>query len=340
MSEYRTYILDEKDLGLWDDYVIQSVGGTIFHRLEWLKAAADQSNMKFMPVAVTKGEDLVCLMPLFYKKKYGLRILLSPPNRCYVSYLGPVMNISSSNRYHYEWTYISILDEIIHFAEKQIGFDYFRIIHTPAIRDMRPYVWNGYSVEPKYTYIFNLAEGEKELYNRFHTTAKNKHKRAISNDTVSIVRDRNYAYELLSLAGKRSVDQKYTFRINIDYLKNLMNSSIVDKIEAVAAIQNGNTIAGSIYLMHRNSAYAWIATLNKDETIPGIGELILWEQIKYYRERGYKTFDLIDANIRRLCRHKSRYGADLVDYFEVSKTSLKGKIALGLMNKYKKRQND
>ena len=138
---------------------------------------------------------------------------------------------------------ISILDEIIHFAEKQIGFDYIRIIHTPAIWDMRLYVWNGYSVEPKYRYFFNLCEEEKELYDRFHTTAKNKHKRAISNGTVSIARDRNYAYELISIAGEKSVDQKSTFRIGTNHLKNLMSSSIADKIEAIAAIQNGSTIS-------------------------------------------------------------------------------------------------
>ena len=86
MSEYRTYILDEKDLGLWDDYISRSEGGTIFHRLEWLKAAAEQSKTKFIPVAVKKGNDIVCLFPVYFNIKYGLRILLSPPNRCYVSY--------------------------------------------------------------------------------------------------------------------------------------------------------------------------------------------------------------------------------------------------------------
>lgn len=100
---------------------------------------------------------------------------------------------------------------------------------------------------------------------------------------MSNVRDRNYVCELVSLAGKRSVDQNYTFRIGTDYLKNLMNSSIADKIEAVAAIQNGSTIAGSIYLMHGNSALVWVAILNKAETIPGIGELVLWEQLNNFR---------------------------------------------------------
>lgn len=340
MSEYRTYIVDEKDLGLWDDYISRSEGGTIFHRLEWLKAAAEQSNMKFMPVAVSKGEDIVCLMPLFYKVKYGLRILLSPPNRCYVSYLGPVMNIISSNRYKYEWTYISILDEIIHFAERQIGFDYFRVIHTPPIQDMRPYVWKGYSFTPKYTYTFDLSEGHEKIYSGFNHAARKELRKALGNNSISILRGQSHTYSILSLAEKRSFDQKIKFRIDADYFKKLMDSSFSTNIESTAVMHEGNIIAGSIDLTDGDTVYAWVGSVSKDEIVAGVGELVLWEKIKDYHNRGYKTFDIVDANILRLCKHKSRYGANLVNYFEVYKTSLKGKIALGLMNKYKKRQND
>ncbi len=340
MSEYRTYIVDEKDLGLWDDYISRSEGGTIFHRLDWLKAAADQSNTQLIPVAVSKGEDLVCLMPFFYKKKYGLKILLSPPNRCYVSYLGPVMNIISSNRYKYEWTYISILDEIIHFAERQIGFDYFRIIHPTAIQDMRPYVWKGYSFTPKYTYMFDLSGGHDKIYSEFNHAARKGLRKAANNGNISISRGQNHAYDVLSLAEKRSYDQNIQFRVHEEYFKKLMDSSFAINIESTAVMYNGNVIAGSIDLIDGNNVYAWIGAFNKEEGISGVGELVLWEKIKDFHKRGYKTFDIVDANIIRLCKHKSKYGADLVSYFEVYKTSLKGKIALGLMNKYKKRQND
>jgi|GEM_PF-2792757 len=340
MSEYRAYIVDEKDLDLWDDYISRSEAGTIFHRLDWLKAAADQSNMKFIPVAVTKGEDLVCLMPLFYKTKYGLRVLLSPPNRCYISYSGPVLNIIPSNRYKYEWTYISILDEIIHFAEKQIGFDYFRIIHTPAIRDMRPYVWRGYSFSPKYTYTFDLSKGPEEVYNRFSHAARKYLRKALNNDELTISRDREYMHAILSLAEERSHDQDITFRITADYFQKLLDSSISSSIESIAVFDKGNLVAGNINLTDGDTVYAWVGIISKEHVIQGAGELVLWDNIKEYHKKGYKTFDIVDANIRRLCRHKSRYGPDLIDYPEVYKTSLKGKIALGLMNKYKKRQND
>jgi len=340
MNNYKTYVLKETELDFWDDYINDTTSSTIFHKIEWLMAAAEHTKMQFMPLAVSKGKDIICLFPLFYKKKYGLRVLLSPPNRCGISYLGPVFNIPSSNRYNYEWTYINVIDEIIKFAEQNIGFDYFRIIHAPGVGDMRPYIWKGYSVQPKYTYEFNLSEGEKELYDRFHTTAKNKKKRAMSNNNISIYRDRKFASEILSLAEKRSVEQKFKFRISANYFNKLINSSFSDNIESIVVKNNGNIIAGSIDLIDRTNTYAWIATFSKEESIPGVGELILWEKIKDYHNRGFEKFDIVDANIRRLCRHKSRYGANLVNYFDVHKTSIKGKIALGLMNKYKRRQND
>ena len=100
-------------------------------------------------------------------------------------------------------------------------------------------------------------------------------------------------------------------------------------------IHEGNAIAGSIDLTDGNNVYAWVGSVSREEVVPGVGELILWEKIKDYHNRGYKTFD-VDANIRRLCKHKSRYGANLDNYFEVYKTSLKVKNRSLLMNKYKK----
>ena len=340
MSDYKTYILNENDLDLWDNYIRNSECGTIFHKIEWLQAAADHSKMRLIPIAVRKGDTTVCLFPLFVKKKYGLRILLSPPNRCAISYLGPVMNIQSRNNYNYEWTYINIIDEIIQFAEKQIGFDYFRIIHVPEMQDMRPYIWKGFAVQPKYTYKFNLFDGNEKIFNNFHTTAKNKTKLAMKNNEISISRDRMQAYTILSLAERRSYDQKIKFRISTDYFNKLMDTSISNNFESTAIIHEGRTIVGSIDLLDKNNVYAWIASMSKEDYVPGGGELSLWERIKDYHNRGYKTFDMVDANIRRLCKHKSRYGASLVNYYYTYKTSIKGNIALKLINMYNNKIND
>jgi hypothetical protein len=55
VSDYKSYILEEKDIGIWDDFIARSSNGTIFHRFEWLKAAEEHSKMQLIPLAVYKG---------------------------------------------------------------------------------------------------------------------------------------------------------------------------------------------------------------------------------------------------------------------------------------------
>jgi hypothetical protein len=338
VSDYKTYILCEKELGLWDDFIGNSYNRTLFHRIDWLKAIADHSKMEFIPLAVKKGNKVVCLFPVFFRKIYGLRILESPPGRSGISHLGPLLNIPATNIYNYEMTYIHILDEIIDFAENSIGYDYFRIIHVPGILDMRPFAWRGFSVLPKYTYQFDLREGEEKLYNRFHSVTKNMIKKAENNKYISVSRDLKYILSILSITQARLSNLNIKFRISSEYLNKLLDSSISTNMESIAVIYNEHAIAGNITLTDNTNAYAWIGFVNKEEHIPGIWELIFWENIKEYSRRDYSTYEIVDANIRRLCQHKARYGAQLIHYFDVYKTSVKGEIALKLMNVYKKHE--
>jgi len=118
-----------------------------------------------------------------------------------------------------------------------------------------------------------------------------------------------------------------------------MGGSLSGNIESIAIIHNDQIVAGDITLTDTKHAYAWIGSVSRESNCSGVGELLLWEKIKEFTYRGYRTYDMIDANFRHLCRHKSKYGANLVTFFDVYKTSIKGKIALGLMNHYKRRED-
>jgi len=332
LAEYTTYILGEKDSKFWDDFITNSSSGTIFHRFEWLKAAEEHSKMQLLPVAVYKGNTVVSLVPFFKSKKYGLRILLSPPNSCGIPFLGPVLNIPASNRYKYEQTYIDTIDHTILFLENKIGFDFLRIVHTPDIVDMRSYNWKKYYVQPNYTYSFDLTEDKESIYNGFHTSTKNALKKAMSNKEIMISKDKKYSSEILSLVDKRYKTQNRKFKVNKYYFEKLMSSSLSDCIESIAIVHNDHTIAGDITLTDRNNAYAWVGSVNRDVSLPGAGELVLWEKIKEYAERGFSAYDIVGANTRHIRKHKAKYGAKLVGYFVVQKSSRKGKVALNFLN--------
>lgn len=340
MADYKAYILGENEIGFWDNYITRSSNGTIFHKFEWLKAAEEHSKMKLLPVAVSKGNHIVCLLPLFQKKKYGFKILLSPPNTCAIPYLGPILNIPSSNRYNFEQTYIDSIDEIMLFAEKSIGFDYLRLVHTPDIIDMRPYFWKNYYVQPNYTYTFDLTAKNEELYNSFHSSTKNAIKKALDNKDIVISRDTKYTRDILSLVRQRYAAQKRKFKVSDRYFDTIMSSSLSENIESIAIIHKDRTIAGDITLTDQHNAYAWIGSVSREDNFPGVGELVLWEEIKELTGRGFTTYDFVGANTKHIRKHKAKYGAQLVDYFVVHKTSMKGKIALDLMNVYGKDSDD
>jgi hypothetical protein len=69
MSDYISFRLGDRELDHWDDYIDNSKNGTIFHKIEWLKAIGDHSESDLIPVAVRKGDNIVCLFPLVFQKK-------------------------------------------------------------------------------------------------------------------------------------------------------------------------------------------------------------------------------------------------------------------------------
>ena len=333
MSEYSSFILQGQDMDLWDNAIEHSENATVFHQLAWLKAAENHSLMKLLPLVIYKGDKLVCLCPLFYRKKHRFKIILSPPNSSGIPFLGPVFNIPASSRYNYERTFNEIQDEIISFSENQIGYDYFGIIHSPEVMDIRAYKNKGFSVNPAYTYRFNLREGLDWLLSNFHNTTRNALKKADKYDEIRISHDPNNAYPILDMIEHRYAEQGLDFKIKKNYFNELKNSSISSNIEVITAFYQDQLIAGDIAITYKKEGYAWLGTVNRENKITGIGELVLWKKMNDLSKRGIDSYDIVGANTPHICKHKSKYGADLIQYFEVYKTSFKGNFALKLLNK-------
>ena len=60
-------VADEKSLEVWDKIVDSSEMGTIFHKLDWLKAVEKHTKSTFYPLIGYEGREVVCLFPVFYK---------------------------------------------------------------------------------------------------------------------------------------------------------------------------------------------------------------------------------------------------------------------------------
>jgi len=321
----------------WDDFIFNSENGTVFHQYDWLAAAANHSGMKLTLLVVSKGDKPVCVLPLFKGKKAGIRVLLSPPNSCGIPFLGPAFNLPSSNRYNAERTFLEIIEEIVKFAKQEIGYDFFRIINTPNINDIRPYKWLGFSVNTSYTYRFELKDDSQKIHDEFHRTTRNVLQKAQKDSSLEITNENKNSEEILKMLRERYRMQGKKFKISSDYFRQLMDSSINENIEVIAVLSDKQFAAGDIALVFKKDAFAWLGTVNRDIKTNGIGELVLWEKIKDLSSRGINTYDIVGANTPHICKHKSKYGADLITYYDVFDTSFKGKVALKLLKLWGKK---
>lgn len=319
------------DKFFWDDFIFSSENGTVFHQYDWLAAAAQHSRMKLIPVVASKGDKPVCVFPIFQGKKAGIKVLLSPPNSCGIPFLGPVFNLPSSNRYNTERTFLEIIEEIVKFTKREIGYDFFRIINTPDINDIRPFKWLGFSVNPAYTYRFDLKDGHQKIHDEFHRTTRNVLQKAQKDSSLVVTHEKKNSEEILKMLNERYQIQGKKFKISSNYFNQLLNSSVKENIEVITVMSDNQFAAGDIALIYKNDAFAWLGTVNREIKTNGIGELVLWEKIKELTTRGINTYDIVGANTPHICKHKSKYGANLVTYYDVFDTSFKGKIALKLL---------
>ncbi len=70
-----------KDRELWDSFVDASTYGLLFHKWDYITITAQHAGYRLLPpYGIYKGEELVCLAPLYLKSTHGgVKILFSPP---------------------------------------------------------------------------------------------------------------------------------------------------------------------------------------------------------------------------------------------------------------------
>ncbi len=75
----------------WDRFLDEAPYGTIFHRWRFLKIIEKYSPYTLLPYGIYRGNELICLFPLYFRTYRGLKLVFSPPPQTLVPYLGLVM---------------------------------------------------------------------------------------------------------------------------------------------------------------------------------------------------------------------------------------------------------
>ncbi|HEY3272412.1 MAG TPA: GNAT family N-acetyltransferase [Methanocella sp.] len=316
-------LIDDREL--WDRTVDQSPYGLLFHKWDFLKIAEKHTGWKLLPYGIYKGEKLLSLFPLYYKKDFMLKTVFSPPPMSCIPYLGPTMNAGylSAKASTRESELQQVVDEVSAEIRKMSpSFVYAQL--PPMYKDVRPYKWNGFTEVSRFTYFIDLDQPIDSILKGFDKNLRWTLKKV--GELPLEIRQTADTDTFCKLVGNRYREQGLTFPIaSPRYLDDLLKA-YPDNLK-MYFLYNGKEIASVIIIcIYKGRLIYWMGNARLDSGIAG-NDFMIWSCIKMAKEEGCREFELQGACERRLWHFKSKYNPRLEVFYAITKKDELGKAA-------------
>lgn len=313
------------DKTLWDRFVDESPYGLLFHKWDFLHIIEKHTGYQLLPYGVYKGNLLIAVFPLFYKKMMGLKTIFSPPPMSSVPYLGFVMNREyDSLRQDRKEKYLKIVIEDANTEIENISPNYIFISLDRGNFDTRPFIWRGYDQNTHYTYAIDLNRELDDIWNSFNSLLRNRVKKARKLG-LEIFTDSD-ASLVYSMIKERYQEKGMNVAIaGSQYLQDLLECYPEElKCYIVQTKGGGEPLQANINYNYKKRCMLWIGGVSTGELV-GVNDYFVWEMIQRTKAAGYKEIEYLGANVRNLCQNRCLYNPSLELSFSVCKRDIYGK---------------
>jgi hypothetical protein len=321
MGNMAIVLIDDKSA--WDKFVDESSYGLLSHKWDFLKIAEKYSGYKLHTYGFYKGEELLGIYPLFYKRFNGFKMIFSPPPRRGIPYLGFLVSKEyDRQKQSKKETLLNQFLEEIEAEIKKYSPDYMLIYTVPNFLDMRFFKWNDYLVAPDFTYVVNLNRPAEEIWGNFHKDVRRDIKHAESSGLelkkstdLSIFHERQ---------ERRYREKAANFSMDANYLKDLYNA-YPDNINIYYVYNNeGQVASASMAQEYKGRVLGWMGLA---KAVGNANEFMIWKLMESSKLKGFDKFEIAGANVRSQCQFKSRFNPSLEVCYHIYKKSLLGKAA-------------
>ena len=325
-------IAGDEELKKWDSLVETSPYGTIFHTHNWLTIVEKHTNSKLYPLIGVRGEEVIGVFPIFYKKKGSLKMVFSPPPKVGIPYMGPVLlgydKLKHEKKESLITDFYTGIDRFVHdeFKPHYISFKL-----PPGLIDCRPFKWLEYEAEPVYNYILDISIGLSNIESNFTQEARKNIKKAEKSEINVEVGSKKELQILYNMLYDRYADQERMLPISENYLLDIYNRFSPDNLKVFTLVYQDNIIGGVIKLCYKDEILDWIG--QSKTTVKGANDFLHWEIIKWAVENGYRYYNILGANTPSISRFKSKFNPSLSVNFSVKKTTISGTVAEKLYTK-------
>jgi hypothetical protein len=333
--EIEIRLANETDAARWDNLVDESPYGTLFHKWGWLKTAEKYSvkhlfntviPTKMHPLMGFSGDKLVAILPLFHYKYLLYEAVSSPPSRVDLPYLGPVIGDNDLKQSKRETLASNFLKEVNTYITSNFKPIFTAITSSPGLFDSRPFSWQGYRIEPGFTYEISLSPDLERIKNNFSKDVRKKMNNARDAGVETSIGDDGVdsVHELLLMRRREQGGAQLSSRMSPkEYIRDICARFSPNNLKIILASSHGEIVGGLIAVNYKDKVQAWFG--NPKSQVDGVNELLLWEMMVWSKENGYGRFEIIgaDADFPQLCQFKSRFDPYVVPHFSAKRYGLR-----------------
>lgn len=298
-------LLDGSELEKWNKMVARCPRGTVFHTLEWTDALSEVFQVSKLGLGIYQGGELVGILPAFLHKTAIFKLLLSPLHGAGTPYGGPLVESELLGDTFMAWQKFAE-EEGVHYID--VGFSPQGDIDCDILRA------NGYICERRFTYLLDLNRGVDSLWQRLDQKCRNMVRKSMKN-AVKVVEISDV--EQLGEYYQMSVDtyaKSHTKPILPLKLYRQLFETLHPKgmLKVLFAQYDGKLVAGAFFPCFDNRIYYWDGASYRDYYRVAPNNLIQWHLIEWAASHGFKSYDMLGANIPTIAAFKKGFGGELV----------------------------
>ncbi|MBC8554273.1 MAG: GNAT family N-acetyltransferase [Candidatus Brocadiales bacterium] len=330
MSDYKTRYLTRNEYKDWDALVLRSPNYSVFDTTLWLDTLSSVLKSDIRILGVFNKGDLIGGVAFNVIKRFGMKIAKVPPMSAFNS-----CHYIPKETQHKVRLGRFIQEIVIAIAEKLEGdFFYAFLANHPEFQDIRGFTWKDWRQIILYSYRVPLNKMDLSLISASkRRQVKKAQKRLIA---IEEVKDVAPVYDIIKNTYLR---QGIECPLTLNELSGICDRMGYNMIINAAREQNnGDYKAVIVYVVDYRGKCVYNLINGHEHEIPdsGANTLLIWEGIKFFKDKGFEYYDLGEAGMSSKANFKGEFYTDLVPYYQVSKSNFlfsiawhltKGKIA-------------
>lgn len=325
---------DESRAEEWDGLVERATHWTPFHQSGVLAALADERGAALHMLAGFKGQEPVGLFPLFSLSRGPVRAAFSPPPDLKIPYMGPILITQQQlKRRKRDSRHRAFIEACLEWVDDELSPQYTNVRTTVGYDDVRPFVWNGFSATPRYTYEVDLTLGAEALLAEFSSDARRNVTQEYDVDYEIREGGPDTIDHIVRQIRARHEEQGEEFHLSPAFVTDLYERATIGAVRPYRCDVDGEFTGGRIVVEGSDTVYSWIGGAKVDADLP-VNDLLDWRVCTDGMERGFARYDLAGANNPRLCDYKAKFAPDLGTSYRVYRSTRAGNALAGLYDRF------